>query len=436
MKKKILIVDDAFFMQKVTSDMLAESYDTVCVSSGEEALAVYEKEKPDLILSDLLMPGMTGLELQARLRERYSGEAIPIMFMTADEHDESESKGLAGGAMDFIRKPFRKDVLLRRVGNILRNLERIAGLKIVAETDPMTRLLNKASVRQTLLPLCQKSAGTLMMVDLDSFKPVNDLYGHAMGDRVLIAFADVLRSVIRSSDVAGRLGGDEFLLFCRDIRDPDAIRQKTATINERIVSTAKSLMGEDLQIPLGASVGAVLVPDEGTDYDALCRKADKALYTVKQNGKHGCAFYCGSDAAEAEAGAKPFTGTIENVRMLLEERNRKAGAYVLGFESFRDIYRFMIRSIENYHKVFGLVLFTVMAEGDVVDAFGEVLSASLRRSDVITKSGKHQYMVLLAEMEGADAEPILQRVLTRWNDSGKGGPRDVSYDTVLIRSEA
>ena len=433
MKKKILIVDDASFMQKVTSDMLSEKYDTICASSGQEALAVYEAEKPDMILTDLLMPGMTGLELQKILSERYS-EPIPIMFMTADEREENESRGLAGGAMDYIRKPFNKDILLRRVDNIIRQMERIAGLKHVAETDPMTGLLNKASAQQALRELCGKASGTLMMVDLDSFKLVNDIYGHDMGDKILIRFAEILRSVIRSSDVAGRMGGDEFIVFCRDIRDEAIIAEKSAAINEQILSSAKAMMGEGMNIPLGASIGAVKVPNEGTDFDLLFHKADQALYGVKQNGKHGWAFFSGEDGGADQAKGAEGANTIANVRKILDERNRKPGAYELGFESFRSVYRYLIRSIENYHKVFGLVLFTLVADPDTVSAFAEVLALSLRRSDVFTKSGKYQYMVLLSEMEGADETPILKRIMDNWEASGKGRVRDLSHDTVIIRA--
>ena len=434
MKKKILIVDDASFMQKVTSDMLSQKYDTICASSGEEALALYEKEKPDMILTDLLMPGMTGLELQRALTERYS-EQVPIMFMTADEREENESRGLEGGAMDYIRKPFNKDILLRRVDNIIRQVDRIAGLKLVAETDRMTGLLNKASAQHVLTELCKKAVGTLMMVDLDSFKLVNDIYGHGMGDRVLIRFAEILRGVVRSSDVVGRMGGDEFIVFCRDIRDEGIIAEKAAAINSQVLTMAKELMGDEMNIPLGASIGAVKVPNEGTGFDQLYQKADHALYGVKQNGKHGCAFYSSSSAIEESVSAKDSANTIANARKILDERNRKPGAYALGFESFRSIYRFLIRSIENYHKVFGLVLFTLVAAPETVEAFAEVLSSSLRRSDVYTKSGKYQYMVLLAEMEDADEKPILQRIIDNWTATGKGNARDLSYDTIIIHGE-
>ena len=418
--KKILIVDDASFMRKATSSILSEKYVTVCASSGAEAIELYDKERPDLILSDLIMPEMTGLELQSRLTEQY-GERIHFMFMTADEHEESESVGLEAGALDYIRKPFKPEVLLRRVDNIMRHidsLKQIQGLRAVAETDPMTGLLNKAFVTKTLTELCPKEIGTLMMVDLDSFKLVNDLYGHDMGDKVLIRFAEILRSVTRSSDIVGRMGGDEFIVFCRDIRDEALIAEKSRIINESIFASAKEFMGEDMNIPLGASIGAVAVPDEGTDFTGLYKKADKALYSVKQNGKHGYALFHERASTAAAAEESP-SGSLAAARKILEERNRQKGAYELSFESFRTLYRFIVRSMENYHYDAEFVLFSFDgdAKQEARDLFGEQLRQMLRRSDVFTKSGR-QYMVLLPQPGPDHGQAIVERILSSWRRAG------------------
>lgn len=429
--KKILIVDDAVFMQKVTSEMLSQKYETVCASSGAEALELYEREKPDMILTDLIMPGMTGLELQQALQERYT-ERIPIMFMTADEREDNESRSFEGGAADYIRKPFKKDVLLRRVGNIMSHVERVEGLKAVAETAPMTGLLNKAYAQKVLTDVCARATGVLMMVDLDSFKLVNDLHGHGMGDKVLIRFAEILRGVIRASDVAGRMGGDEFIVFCRDVRDREIIAEKSRLINESLLASAKEFMGADMNIPLGASIGAVAVPEEGTEFSVLYRKADKALYRVKQNGKHGYAFYRGASVQAETEKTETSAGTIENARVILEERNRKKGAYELGFEQFRSVYRFVIRAIENDRRAVKLAMFT-LRDGAAAEGFGEALGGSLRRSDVYTRSGNTQYLVLLTDMEASDDQPILDRVLEHW-EGGGGRAADVAYESILIEN--
>ena len=435
--KKVLIVDDAKFMQKVTSDMLSSRYQTFCASSGREALELYEREKPDLILTDLLMPGMTGLELQRILMERY-GEQVPIMFMTADEREENESRSLAGGALDYIRKPFNRDVLLRRVDNIIRNMERISNLKMVAETDYMTGLLNKSHSQRRMKEICTKASGRLMMVDLDSFKLVNDLYGHNMGDRILIRFADIIRGVIRASDTAGRIGGDEFMIFCRDIRDEEVIRDKVKQMGDQIRASAVEFMGEDMNIPLGVSVGAVIVPDEGREFLTLFEKADKALYNVKRNGKHGCEFFHAETAAALETETKSSAGSIEGIRMILEERNRNPGAYALSFENFRVAYRYMARMNENYHRAAELLVFTLHCRDprwDAAEAFGEVLRTTLRRSDVYTESGKSQFLVLLAEMEGKNDQSVLARIMDHWNREACSAGCTLDYESYILTSD-
>ena len=259
-----MIVDDEQISLLMTEHILASEYLTVCATSGEEALLFFRKENPDMILSDLHMTGMSGFELQQKLQKDLSVN-VPFMFMTADTDEETESKGFEIGALDFIRKPFRADVLLRRVGNILQTVEQIQDLKKAADTDPMTGLLNKASSQIEIGRLCQSMPGVLMMIDLDSFKLVNDLYGHDMGDKILIRFAEIIRAAVRSSDLIGRMGGDEFIAFCQNIQDETVIAEKARYINEQLLASAKEFMGEDMTIPLGASLGCVFAPDERID---------------------------------------------------------------------------------------------------------------------------------------------------------------------------
>ncbi|MBR1396382.1 MAG: diguanylate cyclase, partial [Selenomonadaceae bacterium] len=266
--KKILIVDDMIVSLMMTENILATQYTTFCASSGQEAIEIYRQERPDMVLSDLRMPGMSGYELQSTLQEEYN-QIIPFMFMTADHDEETESKGFDNGAMDFIRKPFRPDVLLRRVANILQTVEQIQGLKKHASIDKLTGLLNKASSEEELTNICKSSNGALMMIDLDSFKLVNDIHGHAMGDKILISFSEIIRSAMRPTDLVGRMGGDEFIAFCNGMHDESAIANKSEYINQKLVESAKKLMGEDMNIPLGASIGCVLVPTEGTDFAEL-----------------------------------------------------------------------------------------------------------------------------------------------------------------------
>ena len=435
--KKIMIVDDEQISLMMTNHILSTTYQTVCVSSGAQALRVYAKEQPDMILSDLHMPGMTGYELQKALGEQFH-DTVPFMFMTADQDEETESKGFENGAADFIKKPFRADVLLRRVGNILQTVEKIQGLKKAAVLDPMTGLLNKASSETEIAAACKTAQGVLMMIDLDSFKLVNDIYGHAMGDKILVRFAEILRAVVRPMDIVGRMGGDEFIAFCQNVKEEIVIEKKSRFINKYITEAAKEFMGDDVQIPLGASLGCVFVPQEGTDFAALFKKADKALYTVKQNGKHGFNFY--KEEATEEQKEVSASTDLANAIKILGERNAPRGGYVLPYEQFRTVFRFLTRLTANYQKEVWALLFSITEPApaalpleEATEQFADVLRTSLRQSDVITQSGKNQFMVLLSELQPVNIEVVTNRIMANWEKADASALFSISYELDVIK---
>ena len=414
-----MVVDDMEVGRLITENILATQYETVGAGSAKEAMEVYRKEQPDMILSDFHLPGMTGFELQIELQNEYH-KKIPFMFMTGDQSEELESQGFDNGALDFIRKPFKVEILLRRVASILQTVGQIQDLKKTSTTDALTGLFNKAASEDELTKICKRSVGSLMMIDLDSFKLVNDIHGHAMGDKILIAFADVLRAAMRSSDLIGRMGGDEFVAFCDGVQDDETIAKKTLFINEQITDAAKKLMGEDMNIPLGASIGCVLVPNSGTDFKELYKKADKALYTVKQNGKHGYNIF--SDDAPVEEVEN--VATLDQIQMILSERNKEDGAFVLPFESFRIIYRFLKRTRAGYGKTICILLFALKKTSDddrktsLKDAgeqFIECLHKTLRRGDVVSQNGNNQFLALLTNTDGhRDVTGAVGRLVAAW----------------------
>lgn len=407
---KILIVDDEEMMLMLAERILSRKYEVVTAINGFEAIKLFESEKPDLILSDLMMPEMSGYELHRILQEK-STEAVPIIFMSADEGDENEIKGFELGAADYIRKPVRPDVLLRRVGNIIDNLDKIHGLEVAAETDSLTKMLNKAAAQKKIGEMIEKSSsGVLLMVDLDSFKLVNDIYGHAAGDKILIKFSELVKSIIRENDLAGRMGGDEFIAFLKNVNDENILKAKTVYLNEEILNYAKKLLGESMNIPLGASLGAVFVPDEGRDFQSLYKKADKALYDIKQHGKHGISVYGTHKYSEKSS----LVNGISQMRLILGERNVEAGAYYVEFDIFKKIYQLLARMVDNYKKGLVLMQFTLDDES-IASEFKEVLIHSLRKSDCVTQSGK-KFLVLLMEATELESEVVRQRIFSRLRD--------------------
>lgn len=413
--QKILIVDDERIMLRIASKILSKDYEIICAGSGAEAIELFDKERPDLVLSDLIMPEIDGYELQRILQEK-SDEPVPVMFMTADEREESESKGFRLGASDYIRKPLKADVLLQRVKNILDRIDKIQGLTEAANLDLMTGLLNKTAAQKEIAKLCEKSRGVLMILDLDNFKLVNDLYGHTTGDKILIRFAELIKSMIRSTDVAGRIGGDEFLAFCQNVHDEKIISNKTLFLNQQLLISAKKFMGDDMQIPLGTSIGAVFVPNEGRDFATLTDKADKALYKVKHHGKHGCAFF--GEETLTDSTHKNTSRT----QMILSERSREAGAYFTDFEKFKAIYQFTARLKENSPGSVQLLEITLDTDND--EARGEFLNMLikiLRRGDCVTQHGRNQFLALFNELSANDVKFIRQKISAMWRIKNLGG---------------
>jgi len=420
---KILVVDDEKIMLRIATKILSKEHEIICASSGAEAIELFLSEKPDLVLSDLLMPGIDGYELQSILQEK-SLEPVPIMFMTSDDSDESESKGFALGAADYIRKPLKSDVLLRRVKNILDKIDQIQDLTEAANLDLMTGLLNKIAAQKEISKLCTTSQGVLMLLDLDNFKLVNDLHGHAMGDKILVRFAELIRGVVRSTDLAGRIGGDEFIVFCQNVHDEKIIFNKARFLNHQLIITAKNLIGADMNIPLGTSIGAVFIPNEGKDFSVLMEKADKALYKVKHHGKHGCAFFGESnfsDAAEHK--------DISQMQMILSERNQEAGAYFVDFEKFKAVYQFEAR-LKDYFQM-PTIFFALMLDTDNDEAredFLELLIKNLRRSDCVTQYGRDQFLVILTDTPADKVEFLQKKILAAWQAKNLGG--EIIFDLI------
>lgn len=429
--KWIAVVDDDVTNLNIAGQILSRNQMRVSVmKSGTALLRFMQENSPDLILLDIAMPVMDGFETLRQLRaqeETLSLRKTPVIFLTADQDTATESRGFEMGVSDFIRKPFVPEILLRRIANAVEQQAQINKFEADATVDKLTGFLNKAAAMERLAALCSERRGALMMIDLDSFKPVNDLFGHETGDKVLAAFADCIREALPGG-VYGRIGGDEFLVFAHGLTRGSDAAEFAETLNCRLLRRAKELMGEDLAIPLGASVGVVMTPEHGTDFSALFKMADKALYHVKQNGKHGSAVYGQyADTPEQAPG-------IRTISMLLDERHIPDCALMLERESFMYVYRFVMRFLRRYRHIACKILFTVSAAGDsadeIAEEFGGHLMHSLRKSDLMMKAGKNQYFVLLPDVREESASATAERAAGTWNAAHTDNP--VTFETELV----
>ena len=325
---QILIVDDQSTVRKTLQIMLESSGSTTTVAaSGEEALHLFDNDQFDLVLLDILMPGIDGLEVLKSVRRKYSMSELPVIMVTSKSRDADVIQALSLGANDYIKKPVELPVLRARICNLLsrkqaedklrkareeleqRVEERTTSLletnkalvneiferkqieeriRLLAYHDELTGLpnlrLGKDRVASAMaLAKRNKTTVALLYLDLDDFKEINDKHGHSTGDQVLIKIAERITHCVRETDTVARIGGDEFIIVLNQAGERAAIIKSA----EKIISTLTDplrISGQDLYISV--SIGIALYPDHGQTPDELIKNADEAMYLVKRKGKN------------------------------------------------------------------------------------------------------------------------------------------------------
>lgn len=294
---KILVVDDEQYnLLLLTKRLTKLGYEVFQAKNGHDALKLLEEQGWDLILLDIMMPDMEGFEVAKKVLGNSEQKEIPIIFLTAKTSIDSKLEGLTLGAVDYITKPFDFRELQARIKivlekNELKNklLEESKELKEAACTDFLTGLLNRRYIDQVLKDLfndCNQSIYSLLIMDLDYFKKVNDNYGHDQGDVVLKEVAKIIKSSIRKLDTAGRYGGEEFIAIL-----PSTSKEAAFSIAERIRINIEekifNLDGQDVHITI--SIGSATLIREENKYktlEELIQATDKSLYKAKINGRN------------------------------------------------------------------------------------------------------------------------------------------------------
>jgi diguanylate cyclase (GGDEF)-like protein len=297
----VLVVDDDDALRTLVVKWLTKA-GMACVeaSSGEEALdaARAQAQGLDAIVCDVMMPGIDGFEVLARLKSDAATAAIPVLLLTAHANTDSDIvRGVEAGAVDHLAKPFSGPVLSAKVralvarGRAERALERrLRFAEKHATIDALTGLFNRrhfearyreesAHVRRHSRPLA------LLMIDLDHFKSVNDTFGHEEGDRVLAHVAGAIPAVLRADDSAYRYGGEEFVIL---LRDCDAAA--ASIVGERLRARLKEspiCLGADREPRVVTFSGGVAAAqaDNAFKTDDLVARADQALYRAKRAGR-------------------------------------------------------------------------------------------------------------------------------------------------------
>jgi len=294
---QVLVVDDSPVYRKLIEHVLAgQPYQLLYAKDGKEALALYHAHSPVIVVSDWMMPDLSGLELCRKIRESKSRQYTYVILMTGNTDEANVVQGLAAGADDYLTKPFNHAEMLARIGVGRRivelNLvvsEKTRELEEASKTDHLTGLYNRRALEEWGVKQLHGAMRNgfhfwIAACDIDRFKTINDSYGHEAGDSVLKSFAELMKSVVRNSDMCGRLGGDEFLWVVTHV-NRESIELAVNRLRERFCSLQFPFKGEHIKVTASFGV-AGFQGKEPQDFRSLLRQADQMLYEAKRAGRN------------------------------------------------------------------------------------------------------------------------------------------------------
>jgi diguanylate cyclase (GGDEF)-like protein len=292
MTYSILVVDDDKAIKESVEEYLKiQKYKVKTAANAQKALEILQIFNADIVITDIMMLGMDGLELTKKIKAKYDAD---VMVMTGYSAEYSYEEAVNAGASDFIFKPFRFEELELRITRVLREAEvkkerinLLKKLEKMAITDALTKLYNSRHFFSEIKTEIKRNRRysrdlSLLILDIDFFKKFNDNWGHIEGDRVLMGIGKTIKSCMRSMDTAYRYGGEEFAIIL-----PETGIDEACVVGTRIKNNINDLIFEPepgKKQSIKISIGATEIVD-GEDYTAFIKRADKALYKSKETGR-------------------------------------------------------------------------------------------------------------------------------------------------------
>ncbi len=293
LKPRILLVEDNPAVRSMIVDFLSKrDYEIFEATNGKEGLQIATTEKPDVILADIIMPEMDGLELIRQIREQPGTMLIPIIVMTAVNNLETKINVFRAGGDGMLIKPFDLQELEVRIERSIQVSQNFMKLTYV---DALTGVYNRRFFDDRLPTEVNRTRRynqpmSLVMFDIDHFKKFNDTYGHRAGDFVLSSLAQHVKKSLRTQDIVCRYGGEEFTVIMPMTRGVDSamvMSRIRADLNDRFFYSPYDKQDFNIRI----SVGISKLPEDGAEPDTLLRAADEALYEAKETGRNKVVLY-------------------------------------------------------------------------------------------------------------------------------------------------
>lgn len=442
--KHLLLVDDVATNLICAVEVLKGDYEISTAKSGRQALLMLEEMAiPDLIILDVNMPNMNGYEVFEKIKENPAWSNIPVVFLTAETNYDNEVKGLQMGALDYIRKPFDPVVFKTRIEKILQQSE---GKKALADAniDYLTGFGIKKVFDNYISNAVSAKDGYFLLINLDNFKEINEIFGHSVGDNVLVKVSDVFRDFVKDENRICRISGDIFAIFLPSTYTRDEIK---SYVRKLIASCeyeiSETLSGYSEFGKVSVSVGISIKPGDGEDLQTLYTNADKALYFVRQNGKRGYHFYDTVRYAPEEFEEENTKINLIQLQRLVNENDEIGGAYTVEYEGFKRIYRFVSRCMERSGEDAQMVLFTINVDNDrelerenrYIITLRDAITSSLRRADVATQCGNCQYVVILLGTGLEGAKKVIDRINKSFNNQMKSNDYQLSYEVETVTNK-
>jgi diguanylate cyclase (GGDEF)-like protein len=310
-RQKILVVDDSRTqLEWVQQALIREGFDVRTAADGKEAIRKVRTESPDLVLLDMVLPDMDGLEVLRIVKARADEHFIPVIILSVKADLDSKVAGLRIGADDFLAKPFAEAELLARCAAMLRIKKLQDELRVTQKkleeqsiTDSLTGLRNRRFFDERLheeFGRAQRYSDpvSLIMLDLDHFKRVNDRHGHQTGDVVLRESAELIRASLRDPDIPARYGGEEFAVILpkTHVQGALAVAERVwraignKTFRHQIAEGGGA--GQPSEVRITVSIGVAFFPSKDiTTAELLVKYADEALYQAKRSGRNSICLY-------------------------------------------------------------------------------------------------------------------------------------------------
>ena len=282
----LAIDDDPAIVAAVDAILSQEGFRVVGLTDPSQFWQVLERTAPDLLVLDVDMPAVSGVDLCRVVRADARWSHLPIVFLTGARSPDLVRSVFAAGADDYVTKPVVGPELVVRISN---RLERLRLYQRLAETDPLTGTANRRKGGDELnrfLLSAQRHREPLAvaLLDLDLFKQVNDLRGHPAGDAVLRKLAATLREAFRGADVVSRWGGEEFLVGMYGMHRLDAVQRVAEVLEEFRQHEFRDAGHTPFRVTFSAGVASY--PDDGADLPTLYQTADDVLYAAKAAGRN------------------------------------------------------------------------------------------------------------------------------------------------------